>query len=406
MTGNALEVHHLGKQFRLGRKQSGYRTIRESINNALAGSLKRSPKKPTEHVWALDDVSFQVAPGEVVGVIGRNGAGKSTLLKVLSRITSPTTGHIDLRGRVGALLEVGTGFHPELTGRENIFLNGAILGMGRKTIAKRFDEITAFSGVERFLDTPVKRYSSGMYLRLAFAVAAHMDSDILLVDEVLAVGDASFQKKCMGKMSDVAGDGRTVLFVSHNMGAVRALCSRGVYLDDGKVQVDGDVGECIQRYFHSIGVFESEGDRLPDDGAVKTGFSRVSIASGEGYSVSNEDDLTVSTTLNFEQDVAGFYLFCIVEDTHGTLIFHLQEASTDLGIGEVKAGSYPISVTVPPLWLNPGMYSLHFKAMVWGASGSKYLSDKYPLDVNGESCSASSLHTILHPRANWEIYRQ
>lgn len=405
MVRNALEVSGLGKRYTIGSKTSGYRTIRESITNGFRFS--RRERKPPEQVWALKDVSFEVKPGEVVGVIGRNGAGKSTLLKVLSRITSPTDGYIDVRGRVGALLEVGTGFHPELSGRENIYLNGAILGMGRETISKSFDEIVDFSGVEKFLDTPVKRYSSGMYLRLAFAVAAHMNSDILLVDEVLAVGDASFQKKCMGKMSDVAGDGRTVLFVSHNMGAVRALCNRGVYLDDGKVELDGDVGECIQRYFSSIGVFEqSNNDETESEDIKRTGFGRVSIDNGEGYSVVNSNDLVVSTTLNFTQDAAGFYLFCIVEDMHGTLIFHLQEASTDLGIGEVKAGSYPITVKVPPLWLNPGMYSLHFKAMVWGASGSRYVSDKFPLDVNGDSCSASSIHTILHPQADWDIRKK
>jgi lipopolysaccharide transport system ATP-binding protein len=188
-----------------------------------------------EVLWALKDVSFSVAPGEVVGIVGRNGAGKSTLLKVLSRITKPTTGEVDLYGRVGSLLEVGTGFHPELTGRENIFLNGAILGMKRSHIERKFDEIVAFAEVEKFLDTPVKRYSSGMYVRLAFAVAAHLEPEILIVDEVLAVGDASFQKKCLGKIGDVAKDGRTVLFVSHNMAAVKALCTRAMLLDGGRV---------------------------------------------------------------------------------------------------------------------------------------------------------------------------
>src|SRR2546421_12758153 len=193
-----------------------------------------------DEVWALKDVSFQVKRGEVLGIVGRNGAGKSTLLKVLSRITNPTAGRVHLRGRVGSLLEVGTGFHPELTGRENVYLNGAILGMPRREIARKFDEIVAFAEVERFIDTPVKRYSSGMYLRLAFAVAAHLDPDVLLVDEVLSVGDAEFQRKSLGKMREVTGEGRTILFVSHNMAAIRALCDRVILLDAGRVVLDGD----------------------------------------------------------------------------------------------------------------------------------------------------------------------
>ena len=209
--------------------------------------LRRSAPRRSDF-WALKDVSFEVPPGEVLGVVGRNGAGKSTLLKVLSRITEPTTGRVELRGRVGSLLEVGTGFHPELTGRENIYLNGAILGMKRREIARKFDEIVAFAEVEQFLDTPVKRYSSGMYMRLAFAVAAHLEPEILLVDEVLAVGDAEFQKKCLGKMGDVAGEGRTVLFVSHNMGAVQTVCRRALLLDHGRVKMIGPAEEVVAEY--------------------------------------------------------------------------------------------------------------------------------------------------------------
>jgi lipopolysaccharide transport system ATP-binding protein len=202
----------------------------------------------TEEFWALKDVSFEVKRGEVLGIIGRNGAGKSTLLKILSRITEPTTGRVEIRGRVASLLEVGTGFHPELSGRENIFLNGAILGMGRAEIRRKFDEIVGFSGVEKFIDTPVKRYSSGMYVRLAFAVAAHLEPDILVVDEVLAVGDAEFQKKCLGKMGDVANEGRTILLVSHNMAALENICNRGLLLSNGSVQIEGPVNEVILRY--------------------------------------------------------------------------------------------------------------------------------------------------------------
>jgi homopolymeric O-antigen transport system ATP-binding protein len=244
---SVIKVENLGKQYRIGARDSAYSTIRETLVNK-ASSLWKWRRQKTTQIWALRDVSFEVKPGEVVGIIGRNGAGKTTLLKVLSRITEPTTGRVELHGRVGSLLEVGTGFHPELTGRENIYLNGSILGMRRREIDRRFDEIVAFAEVAEFVDTPVKRYSSGMYLRLAFAVAAHLEPEILLVDEVLAVGDVQFQKKCMGKIEEVAGEGRTVLFVSHNMPAVQRLCTRGILLSDGKIARDGDVRLAVQEY--------------------------------------------------------------------------------------------------------------------------------------------------------------
>lgn len=239
----AIRVRGVGKQYSIGRK------VEETLREAMVGRL-RDPlgRRRIDTFWALQDVNLEVRRGEVVGLIGRNGAGKSTLLKILSRITVPTTGEIDLWGRIGSLLEVGTGFHPELTGRENIYLNGSILGMSRREIDARFDEIVAFSGVERFLDTPVKRFSSGMYVRLAFAVAAHLEPEILIVDEVLAVGDEGFQRKCLGKMQDVAGAGRTVLFVSHNMQAISTLTRRCIFLEDGRVSFDGDTQDAIAQY--------------------------------------------------------------------------------------------------------------------------------------------------------------
>ena len=251
-----IKVENLSKQYRIGaRRRARYGTLRESISEAVSTPLKRLRRNGNsaaeDSIWALKDVSFDVMPGEVLGIIGRNGAGKSTLLKVLSRITEPTAGAVDLYGRVSSLLEVGTGFHPELTGRENIYLNGAILGMRKAEIDRSFDEIVAFAEVEKFIDTPVKRYSSGMYMRLAFGIAAHLEPDILLVDEVLAVGDAAFQKKCLGKMKDIGRHGRTVLFVSHNMHAVTRICPRTILLDEGKIIDDGSSHEVVTTYLQS-----------------------------------------------------------------------------------------------------------------------------------------------------------
>ena len=255
MSDIVIKVENLGKKYTIGHQdRESYTALRDLITNGAKSIAQKiiNPKSirnsNTETFWALNDISFEIKQGDKVGIIGRNGAGKSTLLKVLSRITEPTKGRIKIKGRVASLLEVGTGFHPELTGRENIFLNGAILGMGKIEIKKKFDEIVAFAEVEKFLDTPVKRYSSGMYVRLAFAVAAHLEPEILVVDEVLAVGDVQFQKKCLGKMKDVSKEGRTVLFVSHNMSAIESLCSRGIFLQSGQVNFDGTSEEAIKRY--------------------------------------------------------------------------------------------------------------------------------------------------------------
>ena len=259
MSEVAIRVEGVGKKYRIGAKREGYKTLRDALASAasaparvvrgLAGRNGHGGSDSRGEFWALRDISFELARGEVLGVIGANGAGKSTLLKILSRITHPTTGDIEIHGRVGSLLEVGTGFHPELTGRENIYLNGAILGMPRAEVRRKFDEIVDFAGVEQFLDTPVKRYSSGMYVRLAFAVAAHLEPEILVVDEVLAVGDAEFQKKCLGKMNSVATkDGRTVLFVSHNMEAVMRLCNSALLLEKGNVKAYGHVGQIVTEY--------------------------------------------------------------------------------------------------------------------------------------------------------------
>src|ERR1041385_608677 len=249
-----ISAKNISKQYRLGAREAAYSTLRESMVTPLRAPLKRFRRNGSasnELIWALKDVSFEVTPGEVLGIIGRNGAGKSTLLKILSRITEPTTGKIELYGRIGSLLEVGTGFHAELSGRENIFLNGSILGMSRAEIAKKFDEIVAFAEVDKFIDTPVKRYSSGMYVRLAFAVAAHLEPEILLLDEVLSVGDIAFQKKCLGKMGEVSREGRTVIFVSHNMAAILRICSRCMLIDAGRVLSQGPTTDQIECYLNT-----------------------------------------------------------------------------------------------------------------------------------------------------------
>jgi lipopolysaccharide transport system ATP-binding protein len=272
-----IKVENLSKRYRVGARQAAaYRTVREALAGAVRAPLdrlRRNGHKTDETKWALRDVSFEVEPGEVVGIIGRNGAGKSTLLKVLSRITEPTTGRVELYGRVGSLLEVGTGFHPELTGRENVYLNGSIIGMGRREIEEKFDEIIAFAEVDQYIDTPVKRYSSGMQVRLAFAVAAHLEPEILVVDEVLAVGDAAFQRKCLGKMGDVAKQGRTVLFVSHDLAAVRQLCERVMLLSDGQLVMNGEPSSVVdayiaQSYSDSVS-WEVDRERLQERGPVR-----------------------------------------------------------------------------------------------------------------------------------------
>lgn len=290
MSNVAIRVEGLHKQYRLGSAQQRYKTLRDSIANAALRPFRRWRNKghqdpvDTSLFWALKDVSFEIKAGEVVGVIGRNGAGKSTLLKVLSRITEPTSGYAEIHGRVGSLLEVGTGFHPELSGRENIYLNGAILGMKRTEVERKFDEIVSFAEVEQFVDTPVKFYSSGMYLRLAFAVAAHLEPEILLVDEVLAVGDASFQKRCIGKMDEVAKVGRTVLFVSHNMGAIQSLCRTALVLSNGSVHTNADVREAVTAYL-SLGSTGNSSDLLAREDRKGNGqvrLARVDILAADG----------------------------------------------------------------------------------------------------------------------------
>lgn len=306
MTDTVIRVENLGKRYLIGhQKQERYTALRDVLANKAKGLTRlvnpnaKVASSDMEEFWALKDVSFEVKQGDRVGIIGRNGAGKSTLLKILSRITEPTEGRIKIKGRVASLLEVGTGFHPELTGRENIYLNGAILGMGKQEIRRKFDEIVAFAEVEKFLDTPVKRYSSGMYVRLAFAVAAHLEPEILIVDEVLAVGDAAFQKKCLGKMEDVGKEGRTVLFVSHNMAAIQKLCSRGIVLKQGKVVLDDFPDRCTYEYFKTSEKPKQKNSFYSVNHEVlRQQKSKIKIKNIKLFSASHEKDILLQTSDN------------------------------------------------------------------------------------------------------------
>jgi lipopolysaccharide transport system ATP-binding protein len=404
----AIRAEGLSKLYHIGETQGKYKTLRETLANVVYAPLQRlrfgrpeGRAKADRAIWALRDVSFEVPRGEVVGVIGRNGAGKSTLLKILSRITEPTEGRAEIHGRVGSLLEVGTGFHNELTGRENVFLNGAILGMRRAEIQAKFDEIVSFAEIERFIDTTVKYYSTGMHMRLAFAVAAFLEPEVLLVDEVLAVGDVMFQKKCIGKMENVARTGRTVLFVSHNMGAVRSLCSTGIVLNEGRVAYSGQIEQCIEAYFTELGAFRPEGEVPAPNVIPSEGFGRVVIKGNKKGSVKQSEPLEFETTVGIKYEVGGFSLLCTVQDMQDRLVFQRREESPALGIGAVKPGVYALRVTLPPLWLNPGLYSVYFKVLVWGDRKNPYLqSDKTPLDIVGEYGPATAL---LNPAADWSV---
>lgn len=371
MSDVAILVDGLSKQYRLGGKPRGYKTFRESLTNALTkpgraiGSLfqrKNEESAEKDSFWALNDVSFEVKKGEVLGVIGRNGAGKSTLLKILSRITEPTHGFAEITGRIGTLLEVGTGFHPELSGRENIFLNGAILGMRNTEVSKKFDEIVAFAEVEKFVDTPVKHYSSGMYLRLAFAVAAHLEPEILLVDEVLAVGDAAFQKKCLGKMNDVAQAGRTVLLVSHNMAAISSLCTHAVMLKQGTLGYFGAPQTAIEQYLSEGASFtgvslENRQDRTGSGAGRITGISLFDNRGAQQSVVQSGNEVTFalnySTLRNTQPTNVLFELK--FTDLFGNLLFALSTHLTGQNF-EALARNGTVYCRVPSFPLAPGLY--------------------------------------------------
>ncbi len=377
MNETSIRVEQVGKRYRLGRTQTArYRTLREELLQLPRRLLASfgSGAEPADEFWALRDVSFEVKRGEVLGVIGRNGAGKSTLLKILSRIVDPTSGGADLYGRIGSLLEVGTGFHPELTGRENIYLSGAMLGMSRREVNARLDEIVAFAEVEKFLDTACKHYSSGMYLRLGFAVAAHLNTEILLVDEVLAVGDAAFQRKCVGKMAEAADGGRTVLFVSHNLGAVGSLCSRVLWLDQGRLRRDGPGREVIEAYLSDVtsgagGVVTAAAPAGP---AWITSACLTDRGGLPRQAFSMTELLRVECEYQVEQP-GGFTLSLQVKEFDFSPVVHCTSGDAGFAVPGA-AGRHRLAAEVPGLQLYPGRYWLRL-ALTHTATGVQHELD-------------------------------
>lgn len=368
---SVVQIENVGKRYRIGGLHPGYMTLREALGGALAGAWRRRRGRSADegHVWALREVNLEVKQGELVGIVGRNGAGKSTLLKILSRITKPTTGGATIRGRVGSLLEVGTGFHPDLTGRENVYLSGAILGMRRAEIARKFDEIVAFSEIERFIDTPVKYYSSGMYVRLAFSVAAHLEPEILMMDEVLAVGDAAFQQKCLDKMSDIRQQGRTIFFVSHSMPAVTRLCRRAVLLAGGRVAADGPAQQVVNEYLNASWQVGAERrwertDDAPGDEVARLRGVRVVDDAGATASAFDVRQ-AVRIELAYEVLAPGHFLTPHVElrNEEGVSVFSTHDVGGEWRERVRAVGRYASTVLVPGNTLAEGNFLVHASLM-------------------------------------------
>lgn len=418
MSDLALSVANLSKSFNIDHRWNGlggHRTLHDDLMNLprrVLARLRQSHRPTSETFWALKNVSFDVKQGEVLGIIGANGAGKSTLLKILNRITEPTSGGADTYGRVGSLLEVGTGFHPELTGRENVFLNGAILGMTRAEIKKKFDEIVAFAEIEKFLDTPVKRYSSGMYVRLAFAVAAHLEPEILLIDEVLAVGDAPFQKKSLQKMEEVAAnDGRTVIFVSHSMPTVARLCPRTIWLRGGEIEADGPSDEVIQKYSNVTFVDQdrvSWPEGLSNAGVHELNLKSVALLDKNGRPTTHFD---YSEPLNFELSYAvhDSLSYCrigfLVHSMDGTPVFEVYDVDEDVNGGQREPGSYLIRCEVPGDLLKPGRYSLSLNAGIPGIKNLVRLDGVLQFSVDDPALAGAAMNLprvgVIRPKTKW-----
>ena len=425
MSDVAVRVENLGKLYRIGERQP-YNTLRENLGNIVAVPFRAvtsvfNGNRSTDgigsgvddnYIWALKNVSFEVKPGEVVGFIGRNGAGKTTLLKILSRITEPTEGRAEVYGRVGSLLEVGTGFHPELTGRENIYLNGAILGIKKAEIDRLFDEIVDFSGVERFIDTPVKRYSSGMMVRLAFSVAAHLEPEVMLVDEVLAVGDAEFQKKCLGKMGDVAYGGRTVLFVSHNMAAVQSLCPRVIWIDEGRVVEDGPSVEVVSHYLQTASTAATE--QMWDDITTAPGNDEVRIrrACVRPESGTYSESITIRTPLELEFEYwnlrpdAYLNLSMILYNEQGTMVLNTAPVHEPVWHGRpFPAGLFRSTCHVPADLLNDGIHRVGLLVVTDQANVIFHQEDILAFHVQDDVEARGDWHGkwpgVVRPDLNW-----
>lgn len=412
----AISVQNLGKMYRLNHQGRRSDSFREALTSAVTGPFRRfrqlSGRDETqEEFWALKDVSFEVQPGEVVGIIGRNGAGKSTLLKILSRIVDPSEGRVVLRGRVASLLEVGTGFHPELSGRENIYMNGSILGMKKREIDARFDEIVDFAEVEKFLDTPVKHYSSGMYVRLAFAVAAHLEPEILIVDEVLAVGDAEFQKKCLGKIKEVStGTGRTVLFVSHNMAAVRSLCDRGIFLSSGRLIAIGTAPEIVDTYASAhIAIHANNLAELARPHGASMYMKRARLLVNGVPSTVAPMDSSVGIDVWFESrmPISNPQVLVVIHGQDGNRLLHTSNRFCQSIALAIPALSGTVSINMGQLPLTPGRYTISLHLELFGVSQHSVI-DALIIDVEGRDVLGSGW--IPHPsnapvwwRANYKI---
>ncbi|RZL26930.1 MAG: ABC transporter ATP-binding protein [Pedobacter sp.] len=392
MSNVAIKVENLSKAYQLG--QIGTGTISRDMERWIAKirgkedpflrigeTNDRSTKGSSDIVWSLKDINFEIEQGDAVGIIGRNGAGKSTLLKILSKVTAPTTGKISGKGRIASLLEVGTGFHPELSGRENIFLNGAILGMRKKEIQRKFDEIVDFAGIERYIDTPVKRYSSGMYVRLAFAVAAHLESEILIVDEVLAVGDTEFQKKCLGKMSDVSkGEGRTVLFVSHNMGAVKQLCQKTIVLDNGTILFNGSVEKGFSTYL-TLGT-SSKQNSYANHSIVQNGFKSIKLSNAENIltnSFSIDEEIVIEVVFSIEKNYFHSKLGLKFTDNFDRIIFTTED---DIKRFINPNGEGTAKITVPKHLLVPNVYNISFALHIPNVEFIEHLQNLLSFEIN------------------------
>jgi lipopolysaccharide transport system ATP-binding protein len=413
-----ISVENVSKAYRLGMIGGG--TLKDDVARWWA-KARRKPDplakigeehhagKVGDEFWALDQVSFEVDEGEVLGIIGRNGAGKSTLLKILSQVTAPTSGEIKIKGRIASLLEVGTGFHPELTGRENTFLNGAILGMTKAEIRRKFDEIVAFSGIEDFIDTPVKRYSSGMYVRLAFAVAAHLESEILIVDEVLAVGDVQFQKKCLGKMNEVAHGGRTVLFVSHNMSAMRGLCTRGLTLKNGSTVCDADIESAIDNYLSedssAQGAMQWKADELPQNGKISfRGACLLDERNQPAAAFECRSGFYICLEYEVQKPITNLRIGFFMRNAVGVEICGSNDEEQSHG-STTNPGIYTTLCRFPPHVLNVGRYALYFGADAPNGGMEPLLTDycvSFAIEDNaGHGPGHLTLPGIIRPKLHW-----